>query len=305
MPRVSVIIPAFNAEDHLRETLESIKAQTFDDWEVVVGDDASHDQTAEIAEQFDPRVVVVRSSENLGPAATRNLAIGHSSGELLAFLDADDYWLPEYLARQVGAFDAAGGVRARIGIVASNARLLRSEGFLSETYMDLVHYPDEMTVARLLHSNPIFVSAMSPRAVVDEVGGFCPEIFGTEDHDLWVRIVERGYRVIANRDPLAVYRIQPGSVSANQGSMARASQAVYRRALTRGNLTPAERRVARRELRRQRAIEQIATADGLSYRRALRVLPLLLVVAAEHPRGWRTMLRMLRRGPSGLSSFPS
>ena len=305
MPRVSIIIPAFNAETHLGETLRSVGAQTFDDWQVVLADDGSSDRTVEIAEGFGPRIKVVSGSANAGPATARNSAIGESSGELLAFLDADDYWLPDYLKEQVEAFDSAGGADARVGIVACNARVLGPNGFLATTYMDVVRFPDDITVSRLLQSNPIFVGAMSPRAVVEEAGGFCAEIFGTEDHDLWIRIVELGYRVIANRQPLAVYRAQPGSVSADAGSMARASQAVYRRALARGRLAPAERRLAKRELRRQRAVARITSADGVSYSRALRALPLLLLVAAEHPRGWRTLPRMLRRGREGLSSFPT
>jgi len=85
--------------------------------------------------------------------------------------------------------------------------------------------------------------------------------------------------------------------------MARAAQAVYQRALERKKLTPRERRIAQRELRRQRAVEQIASADGVSYWRTLRALPLLIVVVAEHPRGWLALPRILRRGRRALSSF--
>jgi teichuronic acid biosynthesis glycosyltransferase TuaG len=300
MPRVSVIIPAFNAEAHIAETLCSVETQTYPDWEIVLGDDHSTDSTADIAGTFGSRVKVARTAANSGPATARNMAIEHSSGELLAFLDADDYWLPEYLERLVRLFDE----NQRVGIVACNARVQSPEGFLPGTYMDYVPFPAEVTVRELLRFNPIFVSAIAPRAVVEQVGGFCPEIFGAEDHDLWVRILELGYRVVATRQPLAVYRLHPGSVSAGAGSMARAAQLVYLRALSRGKLTPRERRVAKRELRRHRAVEQIASARGVSYRRVLRALPLLMLVAAEHPRRWRTLARMVVRGRRGLSPFP-
>jgi teichuronic acid biosynthesis glycosyltransferase TuaG len=268
----------------------------------VVADDCSTDRTSEIARSYGDRIKLVSNSKNSGPATARNTAIAHSSGELLTLLDADDYWLPEYLEQQVGLFDSAGGLNGRVGIVTCNARMLGPDGFLPGTYMDFVRFPPEVTLTRLLQANPIFGGALSPRTVVDEAGGFCPEIFGAEDHDLWVRIVELGYRVVATRESLVVYRMQPVSVSGDPSSMARASQAVYRRALERGNLSASDRRVARRVLRRQRAIEQIASADGVSYRRALRALPLLLLVAAEHPRGWGALPRMLRRGRKALSS---
>ena len=90
MPRVSVIIPAFNAEAHLAQALDSVVAQTRGDWEVVVGDDCSADRTREIAASFGARVKLASNPRNEGPAAARNLAISHSSGELLAFLDSDD-----------------------------------------------------------------------------------------------------------------------------------------------------------------------------------------------------------------------
>jgi hypothetical protein len=83
------------------------------------------------------------------------------------------------------------------------------------------------------------------------------------------------------------------SVSSNPASMARAAQLVYRRALARGNLTRRERRIARRELRLQSAVERIATADGISAAGVLRELPLVILVAAEHPRRWPSYVRAL------------
>ncbi len=301
VPRVSVIIPTFNAESYLAETLRSVEAQTFDDWEVVIGDDGSSDRSVEIAEGFAPRVKVVRSPDNEGPAAARNLAIEQSSGELLAFLDADDYWLPEYLVEQVALYEARRESGAGVGIVACNARMLGADGFLPGTYMDLVRFPEQVTLTSLLRTNPIFVSAVSPRAVVDRAGGFSREIFGTEDHDLWLRIVELGYRVVANREPLAVYRMSTRSVSADLARMARAEQAVYRAALERGNLSRAQRRLASRKLRLQRAVEETeniaeerrARGGTVALSRLVRSLPLFLLVAAEHPGRWLYALRAL------------
>ena len=301
MPRVSVIMPAFNAEAHIAEALASIVAQTYGDWEVVVGEDGSTDRTPDVAAQFGPRVKVVHSEANRGPSAARNLAISHSSGELLAFLDSDDYWLPDYLEHQLGLYDTRRD-GTDVGIVACNARILGPDGFLPGTYGERVDAGGDVTVTRLLRSNPIFASAMSPRHVVDQAGGFCAELRGTEDHDLWLRIVELGHTVVLSRTPLAVYRIRSQSLSADPGPMAVGSQAVLRRALGRGNLTARERRIAQRELRLHRAIERITSSDGL-YRRLPSTLPLLVRVAAEQPRRWPSFARVLASRGRSLSRF--
>jgi glycosyltransferase involved in cell wall biosynthesis len=294
MPRVSVIIPAYNAERYLADALRSVKAQTYQDWEVVVGDDGSTDRTVEIAAAFDGRVKVIRAEKNAGPATARNHAVAQASGELLALLDADDLWLPEFLQHQLSLFDKNQARYGDVGVVACNARVLGPDGFLDGTYAEHVGAPAEVTLPRLLKGNFIYVSALSPRAVVDEAGGFCPEIFGAEDYDLWVRVVELGYRVVATDRVLATYRLSPESVSADSASLARATQKVYRRALARGNLSRRERSIARRELRLQRAVERIGRS-GLSLRTLVASAPLFALVALEHPTRWRTYARMLRR----------
>lgn len=305
MPRVSVIIPAFNAEKHIEEALRSVQSQTYDDWEIVVCDDCSTDATSEAAHDFGDRVTLVRTGANSGPAAARNLAIAHSSGELLAFLDADDYWLPTYLERLVSLYDSGGVGSGRVGIVACNAAVLRADGLRPETYMDIVRFPREVTLRRLLQANPIFSGALVPSCAVDEVGEFCPELSRAQDFDLWIRIVEAGYRVVATREVLAVHRIRPKSWSSDVEVAARYSQMTYRRALERGNLTRREQRVARRELRRGRLIERIACGPRLSYRRAFRALPLLLLVVAEHPHRWPALPRVLARGRNAISPLRS
>jgi glycosyltransferase involved in cell wall biosynthesis len=303
--RVSVIIPAFNAATHIAESLGSVVAQTFGDWEAIVADDFSTDATAEIAAGFGPRVKVVRSSENRGPAAARNLALDKANGELVALLDADDYWLPEYLERQVALYDRASDLGERVGIVTCDAYISDGGEPGPKTLRQVVGFPEELTLSRLLERNSIFVSALSPRAVIEEVGGFCEEIVGTEDYDLWLRIVEQGYGVVASRAPLAVYRVADQSISADAGRMARALQLTYQRALARGSLTPRQRWIVRRNLRLQRAVERLSAIRAA--RRAgvavpagklARAVPLLLWVAAENPNRWFPVAGRMARGDS-------
>jgi glycosyltransferase involved in cell wall biosynthesis len=305
VPRVSVIIPAHNSAGTLPETLGSVVAQSFSDWEAVVADDLSSDGTADAAEGVDDRIRVIRSAVNRGPAGARNLALEHASGELVALLDADDLWLPDYLEQQVALFDRASADGRAVGIVACDAYLLAGEERLPRTYSELYGTPAGIGVERLLRENPVYVSAMVARSVLDEVGPFSTETFGSEDHDLWLRIVETGREVVYNPHPLAVYRVGSASVSADGARMARTAQATYRFALARGRLSPRERRTAERELRLQRAVEaatevRAAWASGervRGVRRAARSLPLFTRVAAERRDRWGRWFAAARGKP--------
>lgn len=290
MPRASVIVPAYRAADSIAGTIASVQAQTYGDWEIIVADDASPDDTAERAERAG--AMVVRGERNQGPAGARNLALRHASGELVAFLDADDEWLPGYLASQVAALDAAG---PGVGLVACDAIVRTAEGDAPYTYLQQFTDPVEpLTLERVLRGCCIYVSALVPRSVGEELGWFDPELFGTEDHDLWVRILERGHRAVLNPEVLAVYHHREGSVSSNLASQGANNQKTYAKALARGRLNPAEQRTARDALRYNVAME--AVAQAWFQRRpgpALRRLPTLLQVAATRRDLWGQWARAL------------
>jgi glycosyltransferase involved in cell wall biosynthesis len=299
MPRVSVIIPARNAASVLTQALDSVVAQTYRDWEAIVADDASTDATAAVANGRDPRISCVRSTRGLGIGGARNLALSRARGELIALLDADDMWLPEYLARQVGRYDAAVARGENVGIVCCDAYELGPHGRRAHTYSHRSGWVNEVTLTTLLHGNTIFVSAVAPRAVVEEVGGFATDCLGTEDYDLWLRILETGRRVVCAREPLVVYRVADATVSANVAAMSRATQTTYRNALLRGHLTRAQRQIARRELRLQSFVERWENAaqrraetGRTPLRQCLRAAPLGLRVILERPGRWLHWLRI-------------
>ena len=110
-PKVSVIIPAYNAAPYLAETLASVFAQSYPDYEIIVVDDGSTDDTLAVLEQFADRITLIRKP-NGGPASARNAGLRQARGELLAFLDGDDLWLPDKLAAQVERDDSEIGRRA-------------------------------------------------------------------------------------------------------------------------------------------------------------------------------------------------
>jgi glycosyltransferase involved in cell wall biosynthesis len=301
---VSVIIPAHDAAPVLAETLASVSAQTFQDWEIVAVDDGSHDETWSILEAAGPRVRALRNPTALGPAAARNRALAQARGELVAFLDADDLLLPPYLERQIARLDEALARGRRVGLVACDARLLDDGHYADYTYLDMIPDRDRpITLERVLRRNPIYISALVPAAVGREVGWFDEELFGTEDFGLWLKILERGYEAVANPEPLAVYRRATGSVSSDIARQGINNRRAYELALARGALTPRQRRIARGAIRYNRAMEAVAELrfGRLTARSVLTLasrLPLLLYVAATNPRWWKQWVTVLRTGRS-------
>jgi glycosyltransferase involved in cell wall biosynthesis len=299
-----VIIPAHDAAPVLAETLASVSAQSFQDWEIVAVDDGSRDGTWSILESAGPRVRALRNPTALGPAAARNNALAQARGELVAFLDADDLLLPRYLERQIARLDEAVAQGRRVGLVACDALLLDDGRYADYTYLDMIpdcHLP--ITLDRVLRRNPIYISALVPAAVGQEVGWFDEELFGTEDFGLWLKILEHGYEAIGNPEPLAVYRRTPGSISSDIARQGVNNRRAYELALARGALTSRQRRIAKRAIRYNRAMEAVAEVrfgrpDARSVVRLAAHIPLLLYVAATNPRWWRQWLTVLRTGRS-------
>lgn len=306
MPRVSIITPAFNVAGVIGETLSSVREQEYTDWEHIVVDDGSTDATLEIvrdAAASEPRLRAVASDANSGPAAARNLGLKHARGELIALLDADDVWTASFLAKQVALYDREQARTGDVGIVACNAYLVDAGGRQAQTYAERFGSSDGVELRQMLKGNRVFISALVPRAVIDEVGDFATETRGSEDHDLWLRILETGRRVVATSEPLAVYRVAAGSVSDSLVGMARTNQRTYERALSRGRLSLLQRAEARRQLRLHRAVERVALlranrreSGGWSGGHFLRAIPTVVLAVAAFPDRWASWIgRRARR----------
>lgn len=313
MPRVSVIIPAHNAAPFIEQTIESVVEQTYADWEVVVVDDGSSDGTWDLLQAAGPRVRSFRRETAGGPAVARNLALSKATGELVAFLDADDLLLPRYLESQLaryeeatrnsGSEDAPRARRGEVGLVTCDARILIGDEYAPYTHLERIPDRDSpITLERVLRRNPIYGACLVPTSVGEHVGWFDPELFGTEDFGLWIKILEAGYRAVLNREVLAVYRRSPGTVSSNLASQGVNNRRAYVLALQRGRLTAGQRRIARRAIRYNHAMEQVALArfgDSRGWSCAMRLLrrtPLLARVALGNPRLWPEWIELLRTG---------
>jgi teichuronic acid biosynthesis glycosyltransferase TuaG len=303
VPRVSVIIPAHNAAAYLEETLDSVRTQTSEDWEIVVCDDGSQDGTWEILQAAGSRVRVVRNEQAGGPAVARNRALEHAAGDFAVFLDADDLLLPRYIERQLSVYEAATRTSdGEVGFVTCDARFLIDQEYAPYTYLDRIPDADPITLERLLRRNMVYGACLVPWSVGEAVGWFDPELFGTEDYGLWIKILEHGYRGVRNYEPLAVYRRSAGTVSSNIASQGVNNRRAYSLALRRGNLTPKQARIARSGIRYNRAMEEVARARfagggaGHVALRLSRLLPLLAWVALANVRMWPDWLKLLRTG---------
>jgi len=204
MAKVSVIIPTYNNSDCVAQAIESVLAQTYRDLEIIVVDDGSTDGTAAVLERFGDRIVYVRQAHRERSAA-RNNGILHSSGEYVAFLDADDLWLPHKLAAQVPQMDAhpsAGLTYARARSYGPRRRWARAWGLLG--------YPPrrgQPAFASFALSNRIpLLTAMVRRRCLDDVGMFDESLTYIEDWELWLRLSAR-YEVCYSPEVLAIYHL--------------------------------------------------------------------------------------------------
>ncbi len=187
MPRVSVIIPVYNGAATIERVLNSVFEQTFDDFEIVVVDDGSTDETAAILERFGSRIAIVRQP-NKGFCAARNAAIAKSKGEYLALLDADDFWAPTKLEKAIAILDKSPQVVLVYTDVLNQDAAGRDLG-TSPVDAATAHAPtmDEM-LSRLW---PIMPSTVVMRRAAYEQCGRFAEGF-SEDLDFWIRIREQG-----------------------------------------------------------------------------------------------------------------
>lgn len=294
MVQVAVIVPAHNASATISAALESIAAQTECDWQVTVIDDGSSDQTAELVERFGPAFQLVQNPVALGPAGARNrgLALARESDpEFYAFLDADDTWDSTYLASQLSAFERCSSAGRRVGIVACDARLsvngeLRRESWLAEA--GSTRTPD---LTDMLRRNRVFISALVPAYALEAAGGeFDEGLWGTEDYDLWLRIIELGYDVCVNQTILATYSDDAGSVSADTPRQSRNVVIALQKALRRGRLSTRQRLVAKSSIQFHEAQALVADLlrgnESVFSTRFLSALPRLAAVVLIHPRLW-------------------
>jgi glycosyltransferase involved in cell wall biosynthesis len=207
-PQVSIVIPAYNAGPYIAESINSVIEQTFTDWELIVVDDGSTDDTVEQVSPFlsDPRISL-HDKANSGPASARNAGINLSKADLIALLDADDYWLPTKLEKQIAIM----GKYPEVGVCGTGRTMISPDGdVLCHVKGDGFH---GKPFPRLLFA-PIADMSMSliRRKVFDKTGLFDESILMSEDTEFWLR-VGRDWCFHSIPEPLVCIRIGHASTS--------------------------------------------------------------------------------------------
>jgi len=206
---ISIIMPAFNAQKTIAESVTSVLAQDYLEWELIIINDCSVDQTKDIAQEFvisDPRVKLLTLEKNVGIAKARNTGIQHATGRYLAFLDSDDVWKPNKLSTQLQFM-----VSNDYSFSFTSYELMDFEGQLLGKTIRAKKVVDYRT---LLPNNCIgCLTVMIDRKQIPDV--IMPEI-KHEDFATWLNILKKGIKAFGLEEPLSVYRVSEFSTSANK-----------------------------------------------------------------------------------------
>ncbi|MBD2105157.1 glycosyltransferase family 2 protein [Leptolyngbya sp. FACHB-261] len=223
-PKVSVVVPVYKVERYIAATIQSVLAQTYSDFELIIVDDESPDHSIEICQQFtDPRIRIVYQ-KNRGLAGARNTGIRHAQGQYLALLDSDDLWLPQKLERHIGHLESA----PTVGVSFSRSAFIDETGEPLGTYQ--MPKLSGITPEYLLCRNPIG-NGSAPvlrREVLDAIR-FQDDLYGTtedfyfddrfrqsEDIECWIRIaIQTQWQIEGIPEALTLYRVNSEGLSAN------------------------------------------------------------------------------------------
>lgn len=218
-PMVSVIIPCYNAVTTISKTLDSLYGQTFRDFEIVVVNDGSTDDSASIIEPYVKKfngILNLINQTNQGQTVAKNVGIKNTMGQLIAFLDSDDIWRPEKLESQVALMQS----NPDMGLYYTNAYKINENGDRIGTITALPSYRGKCFSEILLRNNIVASSVMIRREMIDQVGFFDESLEACENWDLWIRTTKVAPIDFIDR-PLTLYRVHSGNMSKNLDKMYR------------------------------------------------------------------------------------
>lgn len=210
-PLISIITPLYNAQAYIEATMQSVRSQTYTHWEWWIVDDSSQDQGPHIVEQYshiDPRIHLVTLPENGGAAVARNVGLDRAQGDYVAFIDSDDRWLPDKLAKQLAFMQAH-----HYTFTYTDLALVDSKGHLIK---DQVGVPESLSYHELLKNTAIACSTVM--IDVSQVGSFhMPLVRKGQDTATWLMLMrERQIKAYGLSEVLNHYRQVPGSISSNR-----------------------------------------------------------------------------------------
>jgi len=239
VPKVSIITPTYNRARFIGAAVESVLAQTLPDWELLVVDDGSTDNTREVLApyQADPRIHYIYQP-NQGQSLARNAALAKARGEFIGFLDSDDIWYFDKLERQLSAFEA----HPQVHIVHGDEAIIDEQG--RELSRDNMRRYSGCITPQLLADNSVSITtALVLRECFDTLGGFDPKYGVADDYDLWLRFSAR-YRFHYEPGLVAGYRVMEDQISSDKGRRFAVNERIIWDFLGRNGpcLSPGERR---------------------------------------------------------------
>ncbi len=213
---VSIIMPAYNAERTIAESIESVLEQDYEDWELIIVNDGSNDRTLQIIKEYllkDNKIKLISLNENKGLPNARNEGIKLSIGKYIAFLDSDDIWLKNKLSIQLNYHQN----NKHIKISHTGFKMFNENGYVKRPFRfisDFAYKNEGDLFPQFLYKNVVgILTVIIERDLLNEVGGFDTNLWGLEDQDLWIRISQKNvYFGYVNRQ-LSLYRIS------NEGMM--------------------------------------------------------------------------------------
>jgi glycosyltransferase involved in cell wall biosynthesis len=210
-PLISIVIPTYNRADLIGKAIQSILDQTYNNWELIVVDNYSDDNTREVIDSFnDDRIVILSRPRTGSVAASRNLGVANSNGEWIAFLDSDDWWFPKKLEYASKRFQKGPGlIYHDLQIVTADGRPLnrrktRSRKLKGALYLDLLLNGNDIALSSVVVKKEIFL----------KVNGMneSPSFFAVEDYDTWLRIAQITNRFEYMNKTLGAYRLHDGNI---------------------------------------------------------------------------------------------
>ncbi len=272
VPTISVVIPAHNSAQTIRDCLDSVVAQTRQPKEIIIVDDASRDHTLTCIEEWQrtasQALNVICRQENGGPAAARNAGIQAATGEWIAFLDADDAWLPWRLEKQIAMLQQHPDAILLCGQTIGFSDTVPQQCAAPKD----LPTPDMLTLPKMLSHNPVATSTVfARRDVLTKLNGFDTAFRGPEDYDLWLRLVATG-KCLYMPMSLSRYRTTVGSLSMDDRTFLPEVLRVLDKAFSATGVLSAYR-----HLRYRARAQQFASASWMAYNRGDRKRAIMLL----------------------------
>ena len=302
-PKVSIITPAYNIAEYIAETLDSVSAQTYSDYEIIIVNDGSPD-TAEFEKVLEPYFdkIVYLAHENAGAGEARNVAIENARGEFLAFLDGDDIWLPEYLESQIGFLEADD-----YDLVYADALHFGGSAYDGTTFMQSAPSVGEANFNSLLdlRCNIITSGTVARKRSVLEAGMFETERVRAHDFVLWLKMARSGARIGYQRKVLLKYRVRIESLSGDSIDRVLREIDVYKRVTQMFELDANQKNIVGNHLQRLESDLEIERGKSFLLREEFEAAKNSFAKANEHRRSsrLRLIIGLLRVAPRLILKF--